>query len=98
MICPTDLSLVQGLVLVLRIIVAEPDGGKVNHLLEGKLDCNHRQISISYTGPTPLGMEGDWIRVRWSGSCSLLRTVTEDPYLGPKGHRAWLCTADTVEL
>lgn len=97
MICSPDLSIVTNVVMFLKLIVAEPDQGQVNHLLQGRLDCGHRPIAVSYTGPEPIGKEGDWVKVRWTGTCQLLRTVTEDPYTGPMGSRSWLCTADTME-
>lgn len=94
--CGVDLSVVKSLVMFLRITVAEPDQGQVNHLLEGRVQCNHRPIAVAFTGPAPLGKEGDWVEVRWSGTCQSLRTVTELPS-GPMGGKAWLCTADTME-
>jgi hypothetical protein len=97
MLCSPDLSVVKGLILFLRITVAEPDQGQVNHLLEGRLDCNHRPVAISFTGPTPLGKEGDWVYIGWSGTCQPSRTVTETD-TGPIGGKAWLCTADEAQV
>lgn len=97
MLCSPNLAVVQGIVMVFRITVAEPDQGQVNHLLQTRLNCNHIPIAVSYTGKAPLGTEGEWIRVRWTGTCESMRSVTETPD-GPVGGRAWLCTADKAEV
>lgn len=81
----------KSIVIYVTILVSEPDGENVNHLLKMHLP-NKKDYLGSYTGPLSLGRENSTIKVLLeSVECEEVIGCEEHPTLGPLGHQAWIC-------